>query len=729
MTTVHDESARDASPRDASLIPGAAAHSALITAIEGGRVGTFEPTGNDAIDALLACADATGTQVEPERISAAVRVRPVSADHAARALGMAVRPVDLSRDSTWWRSDAENLAVRWEGQWCAVVPQGGRQHIKPPGRPALRVNEAIAAAIEPAAFGVIPVLGDGKRTLMSAWKLGWAAGGKRDIAAIVLLAAAAMVLGTLVPIVSGTIIGELVPTGEINRIFVVTFILMLAGFLSAFIVVGQSIIAQRMSGRFNLRLTAAFYERVFRLRSSFHREHMPGELAGRLAGVEGFSAGIAMAVPTVVSLGALLLASALVLSQVSIALSIAVLLLSVLVLVVAGVAIPKFLRDAENANDLSLELGGTTFSILGGIAKIRTAGAEQRMLDRWLFRFARQQAWSRDQGRRAVVLGVISTIPASLIPLMLVLVEVAGLGNLSLGAFTTATAASAQAAGAIAGLIPVALTIASLVPILKALRPILEAEPDPRGSAAGDPGELSGDVALENVTFEYEPGAPVLSSINLHIPAGSMTAIVGPSGSGKSTIVRLLLGLEEPTSGEILFDGRALESMDRSAVLSQMGIVPQDAALTPGSILENILASAVDADEEAAWRAAERAGLDADIRAMPMGMQTVISDGASTFSGGQRQRIMIARALVHDPRILVLDEATSALDNRTQEQVGRSVAALGATRIVIAHRLSTIKMADQIVVLDQGRVAEVGTYESLMQNDGIFAQLAARQLT
>ena len=711
------------------LQAGSAAELSLRTAIEGGRVGAFAPTGNDAIDALLACADATGTHVASERVSAAVRVRPASAEHAARSLGMAVRPVDLSRDVSWWKSDAESLVVRWNGQWCAVVPERGRQHIESQNRPRQPLTATIAAELEPSAWGIIPVLPDGPCTTTSIWKLGWAAGGKRDLAGILFLAAGAMGLGTLVPIISGTIVGELVPTGEISRIYFVTAILILAGLLSAFIIVGQSIIAQRMGGRFSLRVTEALYERVFRLRTSFHREHMPGELAGRLAGGEAFAAGIAATIPAVASLGALLLASVLVLSQVSVALALAVVLLSVFVLVVAGVAIPKFLRDAQNANELSLELGGATFSILGGIAKIRTAGAEQRMLDRWLFRYAREQAWTRDQGRRAVVLGVISTIPASLIPLMLVLVEVAGLGDLSLGSFTTATAAAAQAAGAVAGLIPVALSVASLVPVMRALRPILEAEPEPRGSAAGDPGELRGDVSFENVSFGYEPDAPVLSSINLFVPAGTMTAIVGASGSGKSTIVRLLLGLEKPTSGEILIDGRSLVSMDRAAVLSQMGVVPQDAALTTGSILENILGTAIDAGEEVAWRAAERAGLDGDIRAMPMGMQTVISDGASTFSGGQRQRIMIARALVRDPKILVLDEATSALDNRTQEQVGASIAALGATRIVIAHRLSTITMADQIVVMDEGHIAEVGTYESLMELEGIFSQLASRQIT
>jgi ABC-type bacteriocin/lantibiotic exporter with double-glycine peptidase domain len=257
----------------------------------------------------------------------------------------------------------------------------------------------------------------------------------------------------------------------------------------------------------------------------------------------------------------------------------------------------------------------------------------------------------------------------------------------------------------------------------------MDEAPEPRGSAAEDPGTLAGDLALDRVTFGYEPGAPVLVDVTLSVPAGTMTAIVGASGSGKSSIVRLLLGLEVPDEGTVLFDRTSLSSLDRAAVLAQMGVVPQDAALVPGSILDNILVAAPELGEDAAWRAAEQAQVAEDIRAMPMGMQTVVSDGASSFSGGQRQRLMLARALVHQPRILVLDEATSALDNPTQERVAAAIAALGATRVVVAHRLSTIRHADQIVVLERGRIVEVGTYDELLRAGGVFSRLADRQLT
>ena len=152
------------------------------------------------------------------------------------------------------------------------------------------------------------------------------------------------------------------------------------------------------------------------------------------------------------------------------------------------------------------------------------------------------------------------------------------------------------------------VSLASLTPLVRALRPILEAPAEPRGSAADDPGPLEGDIALDHVSFGYEPDVPVLVDVSLRVPAGTMTAIVGASGSGKSSIVRMLLGLEAPGEGTVLFDGMALSSLDRNAVLAQMGIVPQDAALVPGSILDNILVAAPDLDEAAAWRAASGRG-------------------------------------------------------------------------------------------------------------------------
>jgi ABC-type bacteriocin/lantibiotic exporter with double-glycine peptidase domain len=189
----------------------------------------------------------------------------------------------------------------------------------------------------------------------------------------------------------------------------------------------------------------------------------------------------------------------------------------------------------------------------------------------------------------------------------------------------------------------------------------------------------------------------------------------------------LLLGFETPNSGRVYYDGKDLASLDLVAVRRQLGVVLQSGRIGSGSIYENITAGALVSHEKA-WEAARMAGFAEDIEQMPMKMHTVISEGGTNLSGGQKQRLLIARALVNQPKIIVMDEATSSLDNRTQEIVVESLDKLKATRIVIAHRLSTIRHADRIYVVEAGRVVQVGTFEELVQQEGLFAQLVARQM-
>ncbi|MFD0390666.1 ATP-binding cassette domain-containing protein [Tistrella bauzanensis] len=187
------------------------------------------------------------------------------------------------------------------------------------------------------------------------------------------------------------------------------------------------------------------------------------------------------------------------------------------------------------------------------------------------------------------------------------------------------------------------------------------------------------------------------------------------------------MGFEQPQAGGVYFDGMDLAGLDLTAVRRQFGVVLQNGRLMAGSIFDNIVGSWPLTHDDA-WAAARLAGLEDDIRALPMGMHTMLSEGGSALSGGQRQRLMIARALVHRPRILILDEATSALDNRTQAIVNESISKLNMTRIVVAHRLSTIQDAHRIHVMKNGRLIEQGDYRSLMDMDGEFAALARRQL-
>ncbi|MCY4025768.1 MAG: ATP-binding cassette domain-containing protein [Acidobacteria bacterium] len=299
--------------------------------------------------------------------------------------------------------------------------------------------------------------------------------------------------------------------------------------------------------------------------------------------------------------------------------------------------------------------------------------------------------------------------------------------SFGLAAFLVAFATFGQLAAGVTGLSAAATAVVALVPLFERVKPLLEAEPETAGDRT-DPGDLTGDIELRDVHFRYlADGGDVLDGVSLRIRPGDYVAIVGPSGSGKSTIFRLLFGFEHPDSGAVLFDGHDLLNLDPEAVRRHLGVVLQDGQVAADTIRNNVAGSSRLTPDEV-WDAVRAAGLEDDVRAMPMGLHTMLHEGGGGLSGGQRQRLLIARALARKPRVLLLDEATSALDNHTQSNVQDALGKLSITRIVIAHRLSTVRDVDRIHVLDRGRIAESGRYDDLLARDGVFAELAKRQL-
>ena len=240
--------------------------------------------------------------------------------------------------------------------------------------------------------------------------------------------------------------------------------------------------------------------------------------------------------------------------------------------------------------------------------------------------------------------------------------------------------------------------------------------------------KVDGKIEFAHVDFAYDGSQSMaLRDISFEIRPGEYVAIVGGSGSGKSTLIRLLLGFETPREGKILVDDVDIGQIDPQTLRSQMGVVLQDEGIVNGSVKLNI-GMEEEPDMEKVTAAARLASIADEIESWPMKYYTILSNESELVSGGQKQRIVLARALVHSPKILILDEATSAMDNITQDKVKRNLDEMGTTRIVVAHRLSTIIDCDRIIVLDQGRICEMGTYDALMEQDGIFARMAKRNL-
>jgi NHLM bacteriocin system ABC transporter ATP-binding protein len=553
-------------------------------------------------------------------------------------------------------------------------------------------------------------------------------GGRRgDLATLVLMGIAGGLLSLLVPLATGAIFGRIIPSSNRVQLLEMSLALAVSALAAAAFQVTRSIAVLRLGAKFDGTVQAAVWDRLLALPVSFFRRFTVGDLASRSMGIDAIRDLLTGNVLTsflaaVFSVGnfALLFYYSRRLALVATA------MVAFLLAVTAGLVYLQ-LRKQRQLLALEGKIASLLLGLINAVGKLRVAGAERRAYALWAERFAEQRRRTIEAQRFANVQAAFNAAYGVLT--LLAIFAMAGISaqeDLKTSDFLAWNAAYGQFQAAALSLISLLSSLLTMVPIYERLSPILETPPEVDATKA-EAGELAGEVELSHVSFRYKDDGPlILDDVSFHARPGEFIALVGPSGSGKSTCLRLLLGFEQPASGSIYFDGQDLPSLDVHSVRRQIGVVLQNGRPMVGDLYSNIVGNA-GLGVDAAWEAARMVGLEEDIRAMPMGMHTVVSEGAGTFSGGQRQRLLIARAIVHRPRILLFDEATSALDNRTQEIVRESLARLKATRIVVAHRLSTILGADRIYVLKGGRVVEQGTYDELIGQGGLFARLVERQ--
>ena len=554
-----------------------------------------------------------------------------------------------------------------------------------------------------------------------------------DIGFVMGLSALITVIGMLVPQMTAVLVDTAIPDADRNMVIELAFALFAAAFGVSLLGVAQGILSIRFSVASNVKAQLAMFCHVVALRAPFFRKFSSGDLLDRIMAVsevsEEFNSTtirtLLTGLTTSLNLGLLFYYNA--------KLAMIALLLGFLVLGVTVIGTVSIHKHYRVLMKLAGEFSGFVFEIANAVGKIRIAGAQRRVFTLWMRRYTEQVSLMLKAQRTE---DYIETLNYS-VPLMgSVLIYSAGAhlfaqgsvsgDGLTLGVFLAFNTAMATF---LIGLTSMSNTVMSLLDMLakfKRIKPLIEAEKESTEGSV-DPGMLEGGIKLSGIQFRYHQDGPmILSDINLEIEPGKFIALVGPSGCGKSTLLRLLLGFERPEVGQIMFDSYDLDSLSINSVRRQIGTVLQSAKINSGSILENISGNHQLALDDV-LAAVRDAGLEEDIEQMPMGLHTIISEGGGNISGGQRQRLLIARALVKDPRILLLDEATSALDNRTQAIVTDSLNRRKVTRVAIAHRLSTIHDADKIIVMNQGRIDQVGTFEELAQMSGLFASMMARQ--
>ncbi len=636
---------------------------------------------------------------------------------------------DIRLEGKWYKQNfGPMLGKLKNGEIVAILPYGmtGYAYFDYNAGSRVRINKKVAEEFSDTAILCYRPLPPGKLSLSDFFSFLVRSFDMSDYVLVFVMALLVTLVGMLPTVANKIVFDEVIPSGYTGLILPIAALLIGASVATLLFTMNRNLVIGRISQKLTVYAESALYSRALLMPTSFYRQFSSGDLAGRISQVSMiveqmvqlcFCGGLTVLLGLIYIIQIAFIAPSLALP------TLAVLAVQVGFIVVAMVFTMRYEKKALTSNT---RLSGMVSSMLGGIQKIKLAGAENRAFAKWAGEYA---GYVQATYRRPWFLFSINAI-VTMIGLVggIGSYYAAGNGGVSVAefmAFNTAFGMLTAAVTQVVAMMPIAVRIK---PAFELLTPILETVPE---TDEGRPSvtDFSGSVEMNHVAFRYNDRMPYLfKDLSFKIKSGEYVAFVGKSGCGKSTIMRLLLGFETPERGSVSFGKHDLSQIDvRSFRKTTIGVVLQSAGLISGSILDNIIIGSPKATIDDAWRAAEIAGIAEDIRNMPMGMHTVISEGGGGVSGGQKQRIIIARSVCSKRKVLMLDEATSALDNITQRTVSESLAKLKCTRIVIAHRLSTVKNCDRIMVVDGGTIAEEGTYDELIARNGLFADLVRRQ--
>ena len=546
-----------------------------------------------------------------------------------------------------------------------------------------------------------------------------------EVAVYLLLTVVIALLTYAVPVASGMVIDKAVPYRDYFILFAIIGVVIVSNVMMLLLRYMSELIINRVDGGASTDLQAGFLDRVFRLPMKFLSGYNKADLMRRFTSMEStrrsFSRMLVTSTMNVVTV---------VVGLVTLAFyypvgALAVGLLAALSLA-ASITLGRLSMKAYSEGDaMTANVMTIVYELIANMVPIRIFAAERRAFIRWRDNFVEMRRRSvrstqysdtfsaLQQSMGLLTLGVVFT---------LVSYYTDNPSASSVGHYVAFVGSISLVTGSVSGLASSILGFFSLQSSVGMSGPLLKELPEPRVGRRRL--QVSAcEFQLENVEFKYsEDSSPVFENFSLHIKGGEYLGIVGASGCGKSTLLKLLLGIHKPSSGTISIDGVSLADVVMDEARKSFGVVLQDYRMVPGSILENISAGR-HLELDAVMTALKTVGLDALIKALPMGIHTMVGEGNSMFSGGQMQLMALARALSGDPKLLIFDEATSALDNMSVKKVGDAIDSLAMTRIVFTHRLGTLKNCNRIIVLDRGAIVQEGTYDELSEQPGPFLSM------
>lgn len=659
----------------------------------------------------------------------------------ARISHFMIREVHL--EDNWYNTASGSLLVykeNTEDEYCtpvACIPNGPKKYIEYDSQEMTvnPVDKDINDTYIKTAYMIYKPLPCRKLTFIDILHFSKGTFYKRDLFVIFLLTLIGAMIGLLLPCLNQLIYDKYILYGRQNILLQMGMIVLAFTLGNLLFSIVKNLAVFRSSKGLETSLLSAVYDRLYHMPEKVYERYESVDLVKRTMSISEIFACIYQEFfMSFLSLPFSAIYLFYMLSSSKKMTFIGLMMLSIQILIVLCIGIMNIKLERRKI-ELNTEASSIMYQAILGIAKIKIAGVENSLMLKYMKPYIKAKKVAAKKQNVSNVLLNIDMYSGMVFTIVFYFIIINNSLKLSAGYFLAFLSSFSIFSASLSQFIKSMIKLQQIKPYYMKVKEIFDLAPETTEDIQVV-GKLHGDIEVNNVSFRYNDiEGFVLSNISFKINKGEYIGIVGSSGSGKSTLLRLLLGFEKPTGGKIYYDDKDIDSLDKQELRKCFGVVLQDGQLISGSIYENIvIASTAVTKEEREFevkkvhRVMKEVGLEKDIELMPMGLETIISEGAGTISGGQRQRILIARAIFNQPAILFFDEATSALDNVSQAIVASSLSKLKATRIVIAHRLSTVEDCDRILVMEKGRIVEAGTYEELMEQGGYFYKMSLRQI-